>query len=98
MLCFLCETGRIINITSVHGRFNGPRQSNYETAKHGLETVSDSLRMEMRKFGVKVIIVEPGAYGYMTSIENEDMVNTGSYIQYSCNDYNLHKTTTYALL
>lgn len=67
-----------MNITSVHGRFDGPRQSNYEVAKHGLETISDSLRMEMKKFGVHVSLVEPGQYGYMTSIENEDMVGARS--------------------
>lgn len=72
------SAGRIVNITSVHGRFDGPRQSNYEVAKHGLETISDSLRMEMKKFGVHVSLVEPGQYGYMTSIENEDMVGVRS--------------------
>ncbi|XP_045171485.2 D-beta-hydroxybutyrate dehydrogenase, mitochondrial-like [Mercenaria mercenaria] len=45
--------GRVVNITSVHGLMTLPVQSNYETAKHGVETLSDSLRLEMKKFGVK---------------------------------------------
>lgn len=66
--------GRVVNITSVHGRMTLPGQSNYETAKHGVETMSDSLRLEMIKFGVKVSIVEPGMYGRSTSIQNQAVV------------------------
>ncbi|XP_045171463.2 D-beta-hydroxybutyrate dehydrogenase, mitochondrial-like [Mercenaria mercenaria] len=66
--------GRVVNITSVHGRMTLPGQSNYETAKHGVETLSDSLRLEMKKFGVKVSIVEPGMYGRCTSVHNTAVV------------------------
>jgi NAD(P)-dependent dehydrogenase (short-subunit alcohol dehydrogenase family) len=52
-----------------------PRQSNYETAKHGIETLSDSLRLEMIKFGVNVSIVEPGMYGRCTSVLSTEMVS-----------------------
>ncbi|WAR19584.1 BDH-like protein, partial [Mya arenaria] len=53
------SAGRIINVTSVHGRMSIPRWSTYDVTKHGLETLSDSLRLEMAKFGVRVSIVEP---------------------------------------
>ncbi|XP_053407152.1 D-beta-hydroxybutyrate dehydrogenase, mitochondrial-like [Mercenaria mercenaria] len=65
--------GRIINITSVHGRLSRACQSNYETAKHGIETLSDSLRLEMKKFDVKVIVIEPGMYGLCTSVQSKEM-------------------------
>ncbi|WAR19586.1 LOW QUALITY PROTEIN: RDH16-like protein [Mya arenaria] len=45
---------RVVNVTSVLGRISRPRWSNYHVSKHGLETLSDSLRLEMAKFGVKV--------------------------------------------
>ncbi|KAL4238949.1 (2R 3R)-2 [Mactra antiquata] len=66
--------GRIVNITSVHGLMCTPGQSTYETTKHGMETLSDSLRLEMSKFDVKVIVVEPGMFGRVTSICNEAMI------------------------
>ncbi|XP_052765887.1 retinol dehydrogenase 16-like [Mya arenaria] len=69
------SAGRIINVTSVHGRMSIPRWSTYDVTKHGLETLSDSLRLEMAKFGVRVSIVEPGQYGFVTSIQNEEMTN-----------------------
>ncbi|XP_060567762.1 D-beta-hydroxybutyrate dehydrogenase, mitochondrial-like isoform X1 [Ruditapes philippinarum] len=65
--------GRIINVTSVHGLLSRPCQSNYETAKHDFETLSDSLRLEMKKFGVKVIVIEPGMYGTCTSVQSKAM-------------------------
>ncbi|KAL4238763.1 hypothetical protein ACF0H5_003471 [Mactra antiquata] len=60
--------GRIINVSSVRGRLCEPNQSNYSTAKHAIETISDSLRLEMKKFGVKVSIIEPGNLGQATAI------------------------------
>ncbi|KAL4238948.1 hypothetical protein ACF0H5_003652 [Mactra antiquata] len=66
--------GRVINITSVHGRMALPEQSNYEVAKHGIETMTDSLRLEMQKFDVKVCIIEPGKFGRCTSIQNKSVI------------------------
>jgi len=68
-------SGRVINITSVHGRITLPRISNYTEAKHAVETWSDSLRLEMNKFGVQVTIVEPGMFAAGTSIFSETMVS-----------------------
>lgn len=62
-------------MTSVHGRLNRGCQSNYETSKHGLETLSDSLRLEMKKFDVKVIVIEPGMFGSCTSVQSKEMVS-----------------------
>jgi NAD(P)-dependent dehydrogenase (short-subunit alcohol dehydrogenase family) len=52
--------GRIVNVSSVGGRVGAPLMGCYAAAKHGLEGLSDSLRLEMGPAGVHVSIVEPG--------------------------------------
>lgn len=52
--------GRIVNISSVAGRIASPYMSPYAASKFALEGLSDSLRRELRPFGVKVILIEPG--------------------------------------
>lgn len=53
--------GRIVNISSVGGRFAAPFVGMYAASKHGLEGLSESLRRELMLFGIDVIIVAPGA-------------------------------------
>jgi NAD(P)-dependent dehydrogenase (short-subunit alcohol dehydrogenase family) len=53
--------GRIVNIGSVGGRVALPMLSAYDASKWALEGATDSLRRELRGFGVHVAIVEPGA-------------------------------------
>ncbi|MFF7712258.1 oxidoreductase [Streptomyces sp. NPDC007988] len=55
------RSGRIINITSMGGRIHTPLGAWYHGTKFALEGFSDSLRMEVRPFGIDVVIVEPGA-------------------------------------
>jgi len=52
--------GRIINISSISGLIAMPGVSVYAASKHGVEAITDSLRVELEPFGVKVIAVEPG--------------------------------------
>lgn len=52
--------GRIVNVSSVAGRVATPYMSPYCASKFALEGLSDSLRRELRRFGVKVILIEPG--------------------------------------
>lgn len=75
--------GRIVNVSSILGRQSWPGRSAYHISKHGIETMSDSLRLEMVKFGVVVSIIEPGNYGHATSIAAKVAVFVNSrYIQY----------------
>ncbi|XP_033735850.1 D-beta-hydroxybutyrate dehydrogenase, mitochondrial-like isoform X2 [Pecten maximus] len=60
--------GRIVNMSSVRGRFSWPSGSVYSVTKYGIETLSDSLRLEMKKFGVNVSIIEPGQFSAATSV------------------------------
>jgi NAD(P)-dependent dehydrogenase (short-subunit alcohol dehydrogenase family) len=55
------KAGRIVNITSMGGKIYTPLGSWYHATKHALEGWSDCLRLELKEFGIDVIIVEPGA-------------------------------------
>jgi NAD(P)-dependent dehydrogenase (short-subunit alcohol dehydrogenase family) len=52
--------GRVVMISSIGGRIALPLLSPYAASKAALEAVSDSLRREVRRFGVEVSVVEPG--------------------------------------
>lgn len=54
------QSGTIINITSVGGKIYTPMGAWYHATKHALEGWSDCLRLELKQFGIKVVIVEPG--------------------------------------
>jgi len=54
--------GRIVNVSSVAGRLSTPLMGWYCASKHGLEAVTDALRMEVEADGVRVILVEPGMF------------------------------------
>lgn len=51
--------GRIVNISSILGRFSPPGGALYHATKHATEAYSDSLRMEVAQFGVRVSLIEP---------------------------------------
>ena len=52
--------GKIINISSMGGKVYTPFGGWYHATKHALEGWSDCLRLEVKPFGVDVVIVEPG--------------------------------------
>jgi NAD(P)-dependent dehydrogenase (short-subunit alcohol dehydrogenase family) len=52
--------GRIINISSVGGKFYEPLGAWYHATKFAVEGFSDSLRLELAPYGIRVVIVEPG--------------------------------------
>jgi NAD(P)-dependent dehydrogenase (short-subunit alcohol dehydrogenase family) len=52
--------GRIVNVGSIAGRSALPFLGAYAASKHAFEAVTDSLRVELRPFGIEVAIVEPG--------------------------------------
>jgi short-subunit dehydrogenase len=53
-------SGYIINISSIAGLVAVPYQGLYSASKFALEGLSESLRMETKHLGVKVVLVEPG--------------------------------------
>lgn len=56
------RSGKIINMSSISGLIGFPGLSPYVSSKHALEGFSESLRLEVKPFGIDVILVEPGSY------------------------------------
>ena len=54
------KSGLIINISSIGGKFYEPFGAWYHATKFAVEGFSDCLRMELKPFGIKVVIIEPG--------------------------------------
>lgn len=54
--------GRVINVASLAGRFTVPAFAAYSMSKKACIAFSDALRLEMKKFEVDVITIEPGLY------------------------------------
>jgi NAD(P)-dependent dehydrogenase (short-subunit alcohol dehydrogenase family) len=52
--------GRIVNVSSVAGRVTMPGAGAYAASKYAIEALSDALRFELRGFGIKVVVIEPG--------------------------------------
>jgi len=52
--------GRIINVSSIGGKFYEPLGAWYHATKFAVEGFSDSLRLELAPFGIQVVIIEPG--------------------------------------
>ena len=54
------RSGTIVNITSMGGKIYTPLGAWYHATKHALEALSDCLRMELKSFGIDVVVIEPG--------------------------------------
>jgi NAD(P)-dependent dehydrogenase (short-subunit alcohol dehydrogenase family) len=54
------RSGTIVNIGSVAGLITPLASSAYSMTKYALEALSDALRLELRGFGIRVVLVEPG--------------------------------------
>ena len=56
------RSGHIIMVSSVLGLMGQPVASSYCASKHALEGWAETLRIEVRSLGIKVVLVEPGAF------------------------------------
>jgi len=81
------KSGTIINISSVGGVIYEPFGAWYHATKFAVEGLSDSLRVELRPFGIHVAIVRPG--GVLTewnTISRDSLLETsrgGAYEKYA---------------
>ncbi|CAL8321674.1 unnamed protein product [Merluccius merluccius] len=63
--------GRVVNVSSIMGRLSFI-SGGYCISKCGVQSFSDSLRLDMRHFGMKVSIIEPG--GFKTAVTRMDLI------------------------
>ncbi len=56
------KSGHVIMVSSIAGLIGQPVVSSYCASKHALEGWSEALRLEVAPLGIKVVLVEPGAY------------------------------------
>ena len=54
------KSGRIVNMSSILGLIPSPFNAFYAATKHAIEGYSESLDHEVRAFGIRVVLVEPG--------------------------------------
>jgi NAD(P)-dependent dehydrogenase (short-subunit alcohol dehydrogenase family) len=54
------EYGYIVNISSIGGQIGLPFRGLYSASKFAIEGMTEALRMEVRPFGIHVVLVEPG--------------------------------------
>ena len=56
------HSGHIIMLSSVGGLHGSPVIGSYSASKHALEGWSETLRIEVRSLGIRVVLIEPGAF------------------------------------
>ncbi|GLS45480.1 oxidoreductase [Methylobacterium brachythecii] len=75
--------GRIFNVSSIGGRLATPLGGWYHASKFALEGYSDALRMEVRPFGIDVVVIEPGGveseWSGIAATEAERISGQGAY-------------------
>jgi NAD(P)-dependent dehydrogenase (short-subunit alcohol dehydrogenase family) len=77
------RSGRIVNISSIGGKFGEPFGCWYHATKFAVEGLSDSLRMELHPFGIDVVVIQPGAtHSEWSNIAHDSLIKysgDGSY-------------------
>jgi NAD(P)-dependent dehydrogenase (short-subunit alcohol dehydrogenase family) len=73
------RSGRIVNVSSIGGKFGEPFGAWYHATKFALEGLSDSLRMELYPFGIDVVVIQPGAtHSEWSQIAHESLLKYSS--------------------
>ena len=77
------RSGRILNVSSMGGRFAMPLGAWYHASKYAVEGLSDALRMELAPFGIEVVLIEPGSirteWGGIAAGNLQDVSGDGPY-------------------
>jgi NAD(P)-dependent dehydrogenase (short-subunit alcohol dehydrogenase family) len=56
------QTGTIMSVSSIGGRFAAAGSGYYSATKFAIEGMSDALRKELKPLGIRVVVIEPGAF------------------------------------
>ncbi|MDY6779957.1 MAG: SDR family oxidoreductase, partial [Halobacteria archaeon] len=70
--------GTVINMSSVGGQLAQPGLAAYCASKFALEALSDSARAEVKRFGVDVVLIEPGPVQTQFTEKAEDSISEHS--------------------
>lgn len=70
--------GRIVNVSSVAGRIVLPFGGWYHVSKYAVEALSDALRIEVKPFGIDVVLIEPGGVSTEWGIIAADHLESSS--------------------
>jgi short-subunit dehydrogenase len=77
------RSGTIVNVSSMGGEIAFPLGAWYHASKHALEAYSDALRQEVKRFGVDVVLIQPGLikteFGGVTSNGVREISGHGGY-------------------
>lgn len=74
------QSGTIINFSSIGGLMGLPFQAFYSASKFAIEGLSEALRMEIKQFNIKVIVINPGDF------HTNNTINRRNYLAKSVND------------
>jgi NAD(P)-dependent dehydrogenase (short-subunit alcohol dehydrogenase family) len=56
------KSGTIFNVSSIAGRYSNPGSGYYSATKFAVEGMSDALSKEVAPLGIRVVVIEPGAF------------------------------------
>lgn len=70
--------GKIINISSIGGLMGLPFQGFYSATKFAIEGMSEALRMELKQFNIKVILINPGDFHTNNTASRKNVFVSGS--------------------
>jgi NAD(P)-dependent dehydrogenase (short-subunit alcohol dehydrogenase family) len=77
------KSGKIINVSSIGGEAGEPHACWYHATKFAVEGLSDSIRMELKQFGIEVVVIQPGAIKTeWNTIAREHLVKVSGHTAY----------------
>ncbi len=71
------RNGTIINISSIGGLMGLPFQGFYSAAKFAIEGLSEALRLELREFNIRVVVVNPGDFHTHNTVNRKNITENG---------------------